>query len=139
MARDRQQTSTSYPNVKVGPSTVTEGRGVFACRDFAEGDIIETCHVLVLGPNDRQAIDDTNLYNYYFAWRERSAAIALGNGSLYNHSYDPNARYLKNHTDDTIDFVAIEHIADGAEILVNYNGDPNDQSPVWFEAESRNQ
>lgn len=119
--------------MKVGPSTVADGRGVFACRGFAEGEIIEQCHVIVIGAADRRIIDGTDLYNYYFDWRERSAALALGNGSLYNHSYEPNARYVKNHTDETIDFVAIHPIADGDEILVNYNGDPSDTTPVWFE------
>lgn len=135
--RHRPQDCTATPGaVKVGASTVVDGRGVFACRDFAEGDVIEHCHVIILGPDDRKRIDDTDLYNYYFDWAGRSAALALGNGSLYNHSYDPNARYIKNQADHTIDFVAIHPIADGDEILVNYNGDPVDVSPVWFEAKA---
>ncbi|HWL25392.1 MAG TPA: SET domain-containing protein-lysine N-methyltransferase, partial [Ureibacillus sp.] len=36
----------------------------------------------------------------------------------------------ENHS---IDFYAMRDIHEGEEILVNYNGDPEDQSPLWFE------
>ena len=59
-------------------------------------------------------------------------ALALGYGSLYNHSYRPNARY-----DDvgqrTKLFTALRAIEPGEEITINYNGDPEDGSPVGFE------
>ena len=35
---------------------------------------------------ERPLLDETNLYNYYFTWQDQAAAIALGYGSLYNHS-----------------------------------------------------
>ena len=60
-------------------------------------------------------------------------ALALGYGSLYNHSYTPNARYFTNIENQSIDFYARKDIREGEEIMVNYNGDPEDQSPLWFE------
>jgi SET domain-containing protein len=30
---------------------------------------------------------------------------------------------------------AIHDIAAGEELFINYNADPEDQSPIWFEAE----
>ncbi len=77
----------------------------------------------------------TELFNYYFSWGEhrRQAAIALGYGSLYNHSYDPNATYVKQIPGMTIDFIALRTIPKGTEILVNYNaGNPRDSRPLWI-------
>lgn len=51
-------------------------------------------------------------------------AIAFGFGSLYNHSYQPNARYVKRIAERTLDYVAIRDIQCGEEITVNYNGRP---------------
>ena len=59
-------------------------------------------------------------------------ALALGFGSLYNHSYRPNARY-----DDVgrqaKAFTALRDIAAGEEVTVNYNGEPGLRRRVWFE------
>ena len=67
-------------------------------------------------------------------WEEdaKSGAIVLGYGSLYNHSYAPNARYYTTFDTRTLDIVALKDIPIGEEITVNYNGEPEDQSAVWF-------
>ena len=109
-------------------------RGVFARRAIAEGEVIETCPVLVVQAEDVRdgTAAWTRLGEYCFDWGRGSVALALGYGSLYNHSFEPNARY-----DDvgrrTKLFVAIRTIDAGEEITVNYNGHPEDRSPVWFE------
>ena len=60
-----------------------------------------------------------------------TVAVALGYGSLYNHSYQPNARY-DDESGQTKVFTAIRDIAPGEEIMVNYNGEPEDETPVGF-------
>jgi hypothetical protein len=57
-----------------------------------------------------------------------------GYGSLYNHSYRPNARYV-DLAGRTKVFTALRDIAAGEEITVNYNGEPGDVTPVGFEVE----
>ena len=113
------------------------GRGVFATRDYSNGEIIEVCPVIVLDEADTKIIDKTILYNYYFSWGADidKAAIALGNGSLYNHSYHPNAKYIKKFDKDEVHFVAIKTILNGEEIFVNYNHDPKSNAPLWFDAD----
>jgi len=113
-----------------------KGHGVFATRFFASGTIIEECPVFVLTPEDRARIDETEMFNYYFAWGpdEREAAIVLGWGSLYNHSFEPNAQYVKHLDQGVLEVVALRDIEPGEEITVNYNGDPTCRKPVWFEA-----
>ncbi len=62
---------------------------------------------------------------------EKQTVVALGYGSLYNHSYSPNARY-EDANPRTKLFIALRDIQPGEEIVVNYNADPNDRSDVGF-------
>lgn len=112
------------------------GRGVYATRVYKNGDTIEICQLIILGKTDTEKINQTSLYNYYYSWGDTNnqAAIALGNGSLYNHSYTPNAIYKKDVDSDTIRFVAIGDIHTGDEITINYNGDPTSKKKLWFDA-----
>lgn len=112
-----------------------KGRGVFAAKAFRKGEVIETAPVIVLSNDSMGLLDYTELYNYYFLWGndQSQCAIALGFGSIYNHSYQPNARYNTYYREQIIEFVCIENIAPGEEIVVNYNGEPDDQSLVWFD------
>ena len=109
------------------------GKGVFASEDIAEGEIIESCNLIVLIEGDTLLIDNTALYDYYFAWKDKGCAIALGFGSLYNHSYEPNAVYKKDFEKETLTFVSLKPIRKGEEITVNYNGDPRNKEKVWFD------
>lgn len=109
-----------------------KGRGVFAQRAFAKGEVIERCPVIVI-PREQQAlVDQTVLYNYTYAWGS-DEAIALGFGSLYNHSYSPNAVYRREMDNLVMEYLALRDIAKGDEITVNYNGSPEDRGAVWFE------
>jgi len=111
-----------------------KGRGVFALRPFHPGDIVERSPVIVLSADHWQICEKTDLHNYAFGWGpdRDEAAIALGFGSLFNHSYDPNAFYRKRPEAGVIEFVALTDIRPGDEITVNYNGSPYGKMPVWF-------
>jgi uncharacterized protein len=111
----------------------TKGRGVFATRNIRSGEHIETCPAIVLSRKDRKLIDKTSLYDYYFSWSGGQAAIGLGYSSLYNHSYRPNATYVKDFKKRTITYICRTPIKKNEEIRVNYNGDPQSQEKVWFE------
>jgi hypothetical protein len=102
-----------------------KGRGVFARRLIRRGEVIERTPVLMLPAG-------AALGDYCFEWGEGTWALALGYGSLYNHSYSPNARYDDLNSRTKV-FTALRDIDAGEEITVNYNGDPEDRSPVWFE------
>lgn len=115
---------------RVAPSA-THGAGVFATRPFDPGELIERCPVLVILDEDEESIAGTALDGYCFTW-EGGIALALGFGSLYNHSATPNARYWTMPEEGLIEVVAHRPIAAGDEISVNYNGDPDDASPPWF-------
>lgn len=113
-------------------------RGIFAKSDIKKGEIIETCPVIVIPLKDQKLIDRTFVFNYYFRWGSRNQpALALGYGALYNHSYTPNARYDQNVKKKIIVFKAIRNIKKGEEILTNYNGNPEDQSEIWFKVKEK--
>ena len=83
--------------------TKGKGRGVFTENYIEAGTIIEIAPVLVFSLNDTLLIKQTSLYDYYFMWSEieEIAAIALVYGSIYNHSYSPNANVLMPTPGDT--------------------------------------
>ena len=107
------------------------GRGIFATENFKKGDLIESAPIIVISKNEWEEMRESILKNYVFRWGE-DKALVLGYGALYNHSFSPNARYLSNKNNLTIDFSAYKDIKAGEEILINYNGDPKDQSSLWF-------
>ena len=51
---------------------------------------------------------------------------------LFNHSYEPNADYDISFEKHTFDFFAHRDIKAGEEILINYNGEVDDQEQLWF-------
>jgi hypothetical protein len=118
------------------------GRAVFATRDITSGTLIERVPVILV-PKKQMFAADTGgpspaptLSWYVFDWagatKREYAALSLGYGSIYNHSYTPNARYEKEPP-DVMSFVAIRDIAAGEEITINYHGEPDDRRPLDFE------
>jgi SET domain-containing protein len=118
-------------------NTAAKGRGVFALAKFARGELIEAAPVIVIPGEQWRHVEPTVLslyiYNFGPTPEQEHAAIALGYGSLYNHSYRPNAQYIKDWDAQLIRFVALRAIEEGEEITVNYNGSPENQTPIWFE------
>lgn len=111
-------------------SSDVHGRGVFANRAFAAGDMVERCPVVVVPAAERHLLDGSHLFNYYFHWEGEAAAIALGYGSLYNHSASPCARYRKVFDADIVEFVAVCDIEPGCEITVDYTDGTKNE--LWF-------
>jgi uncharacterized protein len=112
------------------------GRGVFTSEIIPIGTLIEIAPVIVLPADDLKLIHEHSvLHDYYFVWSDDGSegALALGYGSLYNHSYAPNSEYYTNLDTMTIDVFAIVDIEAGAEITFNYNGMAEDSTLVWFD------
>ena len=115
-------------------SSDNRGRGVFTASPIHEGDIIEVCPVIVIPKRELPIIHKTILHDHYFLWGDKleDCAIALGYGSMYNHELNPNANFILDLENMTIDIEAIQDIAAGEEITLNYHGEPGDESEVWF-------
>lgn len=108
--------------VFVQPSPI-HGLGVFAAQDISVGDVVEVCPLLKLDIDNKNEL----LADYRFWWGNNGErafyVIALGYGSIYNHSNNPNAYFFNNEDNFTIDFVATQKIKKGDEVLVDYGGE----------------
>jgi uncharacterized protein len=113
------------------------GLGVFASKAFKAGAVVETAPVILLQKEERDFLQGTALFNYYFLIADTNSTVALGLGysSLYNHAYNANALYNISLKDKTITIKACKTINAGDEITLNYNGSPNDVTPVYFAPE----
>ncbi len=96
--------------------TPQKGRGIFALADIRPGEIIETCQLILMEMDEIQGV----LEAYIFQYKKKVAAVALGNGSLYNHSDRPNAEFYFNYKKKVLIFRALKKIAAQSEITVNY-------------------
>lgn len=117
----------------VGDSSL-HGRGVFTSVPIRRGGIIEMAPLIVLSENDSALIKESSLYTYYFLHGKNAEICVLGLGyaSLYNHQYPANAKYRFLLSKNLMEFSAFRDIQAGEEITINYNGKPNDPSPVEF-------
>ena len=111
----------------------TKGRGVYTAEMIAEGSVIEVCPVIIIPEGTRPILHRTVLHDYYFEWGEdrKSAAIALGYGSLYNHDADANAHIILDFDAQEIVFEAIIDILPGSEICIDYRGQDG-SGVLWF-------
>ncbi len=124
------------PILAIAPSK-ERGRGVFATEAIEAQTILEISPVLVFSMKDRKKAEETLLYNYIFEWGQghEMGALGLGYISIYNHSYQPNCSYQMDFDNELMTITAIHDIAVGEELFINYNADPEDQSPIWFDAQ----
>jgi len=109
-----------------------KGRGVFARKPIRKGDVIEKVPKMLLPVHFIvDGYENPNIARVFFVHDSKTVAICLGYGSLYNHSYKPNALYEDGPV-STMIFRALKNIQPDEEICVNYNGDPVDRSPMGF-------
>ena len=118
------------------------GRGVFARRDIPAGTLIERTPVLLVPRNqvfsDNPVVRAANarISWYVFDWAGQTkrdyVAVALGYGSIYNHSDDPNAAF-EPEPPDTLAFRAVRDIGAGAEIFISYRGEGENPHPLGLE------
>ena len=108
---------TAEVEVRASPAL---GRGVYARRAFAPGDVIDRCPVIVLGADDVGRVQGTDLGRYTYGWGEGRGAVVLGFGSLYNHGDPPNAGWRPLEHELVMEYWALRPIAEGEEVLVSY-------------------
>lgn len=114
--------------------TSDRGRGVFTTQDLPNGSLIEICPCIVLSTSDTTKIHQTLLHDYYFLWDidSKTSAIALGYGSLYNHSESPNAKFLIDYDAMNIKIVGLRDIKSMEELTINYIELKEEGYKLWF-------
>ena len=92
------------------------GRGVFATRAFAKGEVIETCPTVEVADADVSG----RLNDYVFtSLKDGDVVLVLGHGMLYNHSPTPNVEYVEGEP-STIMFRALRRVRPGDELTIDY-------------------
>lgn len=110
------------PQVQIQKSSL-HGYGVFACKDFVADYVIEECYALIIQSDDVELLKD-----FTFAWPagpKNTFALALGYGSMYNHSENPNAEFDYDISNQLILIKAMKPIKEDEEIFISYGDD-------WF-------
>jgi hypothetical protein len=103
------------------------GTGVFAGRAFRRGQIVEYCPVLVVPESGMDPIEATGLRDYLYEFGD-DYALALGLGSLYNHSSRPAAEVEARIDERLLVVRALRAIAPGEEITISYAA----TDELWF-------
>ncbi len=116
--------------------TSDKGRGVFAKNGIPAQTVIEIAPVIVMSSQERKLLDQTLLHDYIFEWGEDKSqcAMALGYVPIYNHSYQSNCEYEMYFKKALIAVKTIRAIEAGEQLFINYNGDWDNEKPVWFDA-----
>ena len=118
------------------------GRGVFAARDIAAGDVLAEFYTIRLPPAEVAAIrtalqqeTSPTLPSYWFEDdADGSALIVLGWLELVNHARTPNLdRTWRMAVDgEIVTVLAARSIAAGEQLTIDYRFDPADpKTPPW--------
>ena len=100
--------------------TPNKGFGVFAIAPIVKGELIEECRLLLLPiPECMPGILDD--YRFSYPVGEENTVIALGFGSIYNHSLYPNIMW-RDHPryKEVFQFIALRNIHPGEELCTYY-------------------
>ncbi|KAG8874441.1 hypothetical protein FRB97_005908 [Tulasnella sp. 331] len=108
--------------------TKGKGRGVFATRPISAGTVMDIAPVLFFGRDEYvNYAKHTIVDDYAFVWGDGRMALALGLGSILNHSTErPNVSYTKDKKNDVIRFTTTKPIAPGEELFIYYG------TNLWF-------
>lgn len=106
-------------------NTELKGRGVFATKQIEKDIVVEKSPVLLLSPETSEEILTlTGLDHYCYDFDGRTA-IALGFGSLFNHSDTPNCDWYE--VCNTIVFITNQTVKANEEITIDYGVE------LWFD------
>ena len=124
-----------FPGLYIDKSDA-KGRGVFAKESIPAHTIVEISPVIIMSGDERKLLDQTLLHDYIFEWGpdSKQCCMALGYIAVYNHSYRSNCEYEMDFKDEVIKIKTIRNIEAGEELFINYNGDWNNDKPLWFDA-----
>jgi hypothetical protein len=116
--------------------TSRKGRGVFTRVLLPPMKVIEISSVLVMDAQARLLLDQTPLHDYIFEWGHEleQCCVAWGYISMYNHSYTANCAYEMDFEQRTMKITTVRAIGAGEELTINYNGDWDNEKPLWFHA-----
>ena len=107
-------------------------RCIKAARNIKAGELIESCPVILIPTKQFDFFNKTVLASYDYDWNDEWGAFVLGYCVLTNHSFAANTIYKRNYEEKKMEYYAEKDIQKDEEILINYNGDPDDKTPLEY-------
>lgn len=100
--------------------TKTMGRGVFAAKNIKAGTVVNVSETLVVKKSGIGS--KCVLLDYFYDFDRNNFLLALGYGSLFNHSKTPNIEVArievgKRHL---LEYTALMPIKKGEQLFFNY-------------------
>ncbi|KAH9969902.1 cytidine deaminase-like protein [Russula dissimulans] len=132
-------TSSSYRPASTAPEHLNStgckikysdgnGRGVYASKAIPAHTLLEISPALLFSAEEYEAHGrHTVLDHYTFKWRDGRMALALGLGSLFNHSDSPNVTYSIDIATESIRYTTVRAVEPDEELCIYYG--PN----LWFQ------
>lgn len=118
----------------VGTSSALKGiRCIKAAREIKAGELIESCPVILIPTGQLKDHDKTILTKYNYDWDDNNDAFVLGYCVLTNHSFSANVFFKCNLEKKCMEYYAAKDIKKDEEIFINYNGKPNDATPLEYD------
>ena len=121
----------THPALYVAPSA-GRGQGVFTTEALQADWIIVEAPVVVMPAQEKKLIDQTALYHYIFDWEDDQCCMALGLIPVFNHRCPANCEYFQDYENGMMYVKTVCPIQAGEELFINYNGDFDNDSPLWF-------
>ena len=96
---------------------------MFAGKNYGIDDMVELAPYLEV--NSKSVKGRLKDYTFAGSYDDKNESvltnlIIMGNGMMYNHSYDPNIAYYFSEDKKDIQFVALKDIKKGDELMINY-------------------
>ena len=101
------------------------GYGVFAGKNYKEKEIVEICPFIEISTEHLQTVNNNKnpLRDYVFTshLKKNHELVVFGNGSLFNHSNNPNVYYYHDSTGNRLlYYAAAKPIKKGQELFISY-------------------
>jgi len=111
-----KQSLYRHPGIEIRKSD-RNGWGVFARRDIKKHSLLEESPIILVESEKMVGIDECLTYCYDFS--DGYVMIGLGFAGLYNHSYEPNADWKRDHVNMIMEHFAIKDIEKSFKLLSN--------------------
>lgn len=118
----------------ISDNKLNSGRGVFASKLIQKGTIVDISPVLIFTKDEvEKHTSQTCLQHYTYYWPDpaggaQTQAVALGLGSMFNHSQQrQNVIWSRNVGAGTIVYKAHRDILAGEELCISYGS-----ARLWF-------
>ena len=97
-----------------------KGWGAYCSKRIPKGTIFNVTTLLVLTATEAKLMSGSSLEPYWYEFGSKGRAIALGLGSIMNHSDHPNCSYHFAKKRRTLSFYALRDIPAHQELTHDY-------------------